>query len=44
MKNLREKLEPEPGRPRYLVTEIGLGYRLKIGEGRAPQRGLRSSS
>jgi len=26
--NLRRKLEPEPGRPRYLVTEPGVGYRF----------------
>lgn len=29
MRNLRQKLEPDPRRPRYLVTEVGLGYRLK---------------
>ena len=29
MKNLRTKLEPDPKRPRYLVTEAGLGYRLR---------------
>jgi two-component system KDP operon response regulator KdpE len=28
VKNLRHKLEPDPRRPRYLVTEAGLGYRL----------------
>jgi two-component system KDP operon response regulator KdpE len=28
IKNLREKLEPDPRRPRYLVTEAGLGYRF----------------
>jgi len=28
MKNLRDKLEPDPRRPRFLVTETGLGYRL----------------
>lgn len=26
---LRRKLEPEPGRPRYLLTEPGIGYRLQ---------------
>jgi two-component system KDP operon response regulator KdpE len=26
--NLRRKLEPEPARPRYLITEPGLGYRF----------------
>lgn len=29
IRNLRQKLEPDPRRPRYLVTEAGLGYRLK---------------
>ena len=29
MKQLRDKLEPEPARPRYLLTETGVGYRLK---------------
>jgi two-component system KDP operon response regulator KdpE len=28
MKQLREKLEPDPVRPRYLQTETGVGYRL----------------
>jgi two-component system KDP operon response regulator KdpE len=32
MKNLRSKLEPDPGRPRYLITEVGLGYRLRTEE------------
>ncbi len=32
MKNLRGKLEPDPKRPRYLVTEAGLGYRLRSDE------------
>jgi two-component system KDP operon response regulator KdpE len=30
MTQLRHKLEAEPARPRYLVTEPGVGYRLKI--------------
>ena len=25
---LRRKLEPEPGQPRYLLTESGMGYRF----------------
>jgi len=29
MSNLRSKLEPDPVRPRYLVTEPGVGYRLR---------------
>lgn len=28
LKNLRQKLEPDPARPRHIVTETGLGYRL----------------
>jgi DNA-binding response OmpR family regulator len=35
VKNLRTKLEPDPRRPKYLVTEVGLGYRLRVDE--APQ-------
>jgi two-component system, OmpR family, KDP operon response regulator KdpE len=30
IKNLRNKLEPYPPRPRYLVTETGIGYRLWV--------------
>jgi two-component system, OmpR family, KDP operon response regulator KdpE len=26
---LRRKLEPEPSRPRYLLTELGMGYRFR---------------
>ena len=33
IRNLRAKLEPDPHRPRYLVTEAGLGYRLRVDEG-----------
>jgi two-component system, OmpR family, KDP operon response regulator KdpE len=29
VKNLRAKVEPDPRRPKYLVTEAGLGYRLR---------------
>jgi two-component system KDP operon response regulator KdpE len=28
--NLRRKLEPEPSRPRHIVTEPGVGYRLQL--------------
>lgn len=27
--NIRRKLEPEPARPRYIITEPGMGYRLR---------------
>lgn len=30
VKMLRHKLEPDPGQPRYLLTETGVGYRLQI--------------
>ena len=29
MANLRRKLEPEPSRPRYFLTEPGMGYRFQ---------------
>jgi two-component system KDP operon response regulator KdpE len=28
MGQLRSKLEPDPARPRFLITEPGVGYRL----------------
>ena len=27
--NLRRKIEPEPGRPRYVATVAGVGYRFE---------------
>jgi two-component system KDP operon response regulator KdpE len=30
IRKLRAKLEPDPQRPRYLLTEAGLGYRLRV--------------
>jgi two-component system KDP operon response regulator KdpE len=32
MAHLRRKLEPEPPRPRYLITEPGMGYRFVPGD------------
>jgi two-component system KDP operon response regulator KdpE len=29
MAQLRHKIEPEPSRPRFLITEAGVGYRLR---------------
>jgi two-component system KDP operon response regulator KdpE len=31
VKALRQKLEPDPARPRFLLTEAGIGYRLNPG-------------
>ncbi len=33
---LRKKLEPEPSRPRFLLTESGMGYRFTSGAPAAP--------
>jgi len=32
VKFLRQKLEPDPGRPRFIRTEAGVGYRLQLDE------------
>lgn len=32
IRRLRQKIEPEPSHPRYLVTVKGLGYKLLMGE------------
>ena len=39
IKNLRAKLEPDPRQPRYLLTETGLGYRLRADELNEPATG-----
>jgi two-component system KDP operon response regulator KdpE len=43
IKNLRQKLEPDPRRPRYLLTEAGLGYRLWTDEAPPPCQSVVSS-
>jgi DNA-binding response OmpR family regulator len=35
VRRLREKIEPEPRYPRYLLTEWGAGYRFTVGGGAA---------
>jgi len=30
IKNLRKKIEPDPARPRYIVTDLAIGYRLQV--------------
>jgi len=37
IKNLRAKLEPDPPQPRYLITETGLGYRLRADDEAMPR-------
>ena len=32
VRKLRDRIEAEPARPRYLVTELGVGYRLRTPE------------
>jgi two-component system KDP operon response regulator KdpE len=32
IKMLRQKLEPDPRQPRYLLTEAGVGYRFHTDE------------
>lgn len=34
--NLRRKLEPDPARPRYILTEPGVGYRLRSAQEPGP--------
>jgi two-component system KDP operon response regulator KdpE len=36
MAQIRRKLEPQPSRPRYLITEPGMGYRFEVPEDTPP--------
>jgi len=42
--SLRRKLEVDPGRPHYIRTELGVGYRLAINEGGAVEDTPETSS
>jgi DNA-binding response OmpR family regulator len=37
VRRLRRKLEPDPDKPRYLITERGMGYRLSSGSAASPR-------
>jgi two-component system KDP operon response regulator KdpE len=30
IKNLRSKIEPDPAHPQYIVTDLAIGYRLRL--------------
>ena len=36
MAQVRRKLEPDPSRPRYFITEPGIGYRFEPGAAGVP--------
>ena len=42
MAQLRRKLEPDPARPRWLITEPGMGYRFQPPERRRLPGGVNS--
>ena len=32
MANIRRKIEENPGQPKYIFTEVGVGYRMREGD------------
>jgi two-component system, OmpR family, KDP operon response regulator KdpE len=36
MRKVRRKIEPDPNKPKFLITESGVGYRLQRYESAAP--------
>jgi len=38
IRQLRRKLEPDPARPRYILTDVSVGYRLEIRDKEQPER------
>lgn len=44
IKNLRQKLEPDPPRPKYLITETGVGYRFRVDDDTSDHAGDRDGS
>ena len=32
MASIRRKIEPNPNEPRYIFTEVGVGYRMADGD------------
>jgi len=42
MRRLRRKIEPNPSRPRYLVTELGIGYSFRSPPTHSSREGLAS--
>jgi two-component system KDP operon response regulator KdpE len=39
IRQLRQKIEADPERPRYILTETGVGYRLSLAAGEGPPAG-----
>jgi hypothetical protein len=37
IKNLRKKIEPDPARPQYVLTDLAVGYRLSLPQPRREQ-------